>query len=406
MKSTPYEHNNVLIPKNIPLEKICINEKDFQNRKKPYSEESVERIIQSVLNWDFIVEVFDPIIMWLDKTSNKLYILAGHSRHEAFKRLSDVYKASPKVQEYKNRYPRLFSYIPARIIENVSYEQAKTIAQISNVLATPETDIERAKLYISFRKRWKAKQEIEEFGKKYEGSNWPRIKAYSYLNPNGAMTDLLNNLEKNNDEKNIVKRIATRIGNARMKYPCLQHHHEQELFNRLLRYEGYWNKQGQVNSQPKFLEIIRHKIEKISPRNDMVPLNMKGDKTLPYAMAAYYKMLKPLQKTEQELKLTLQKGINEYQNNVIEKDITEYKKNLSEILQIPLENLSKFEGIEETLFDLKEYFSPENVDKIWEITCLQLERIKKKINNHKWKKKQFVEAWKQELKIDFSELQS
>ena len=70
---------------------------------------------------------------------------------------------------------------------------------------------------------------------------------------------------------------------------------------------------------------------------------MKGDKSLSYSMAAYYKILKKLKNTEQELKSTLKKGIDEYQKEVSKKDVTEYKVKLSEILQIPLENMNKYE---------------------------------------------------------------
>ena len=407
MKLTPYESNRTLTPKNIPLEHVFLNPKDFQNRQNPYSEESVQRIIDSVLNWEFYLIICDPIILWLNPEDNKLYALSGHSRYEAFKRLSTTYATDPQVQEYTTKYPYLFSHIPGRILEGIGYEQAKTVAQLSNVLATPETDVERAKLYRSYRELWKSKQRIEKSGNKYAGKHRPTIRAYSYLNPNGVAIAALERFEKNQDESNIIKRVVKRIGEARMRYPCLQDHHERELYDRLMIYGWYGNKSGQINSQPKFLELLKRKIEQISPRNNNTPLNMKGDKALPYALAEYYKMLKWFQNDKQYLERNLQEGLDEYQKNVIkdsiEKDIIEYKKNISEAIQIPLENLSKFEGIEETLFNIKEYFSPENVNKIAEITCLQIARIKEKINKHKWKKEQFIEAWKQELKINFSE---
>ena len=50
MKYNSYEQNQTLISRNIPIEDISLNEKDFQNRQKPYSEESVEKIIQSVIH--------------------------------------------------------------------------------------------------------------------------------------------------------------------------------------------------------------------------------------------------------------------------------------------------------------------------------------------------------------------
>jgi hypothetical protein len=399
------ECNAAFQPKNIPLEDIYINKEVFQNRVTPYSEESVSRIIQSVLNGSFIVEIFDPILLWHKENTQQLFLLSGHSRYEAFKRLSSQYTDHPQVKKYVATYAGLFSHIPSRIIKNISYDQAQIISQISNVLATPETDIERAKLYRNFRNQGKSRAEIEEFGKKYEGNNRPRIRAYSYLNPHGSLITLLECFERNNDEKNVIKRIATRVGNARMKYSCLTNRHEQELDDRLMKYEGYGNKAGQVNSQSKFLEVLKHKIEKISPRDDETPLNMRGEKSHSYAMAVYYKMLKGLQKNKSELKKYLGQSIESYQKACAKEDtLTTYKKSLSKILGVPLESLSKAEDIEAALFSIKEYFSPETSEKVRDETIKQILRIQQEIKQHKGKKEKFLELTKKELKINFDEL--
>ncbi|MDR2415429.1 MAG: hypothetical protein LBD75_02195, partial [Candidatus Peribacteria bacterium] len=148
MHSLTYEHNSFLTPKNIPLEKIFLNTKDFQNRKTEYNEQSVQRIVQSVLEGNFIFEVFDPILLWRNAKTDELFVVSGHSRYEAFKRLNSLSNDADVVQKYLdiyiNTYHGLFSQIPARILEGKTYEQAKNIAQLSNVLATPETPIERA----------------------------------------------------------------------------------------------------------------------------------------------------------------------------------------------------------------------------------------------------------------------
>lgn len=182
-----YESSTFLLPRNIPLDEVFLNQKEFQNRQKPYSEESVQKIIDSVLKGEFFPEIFDPIVVRPDSTTKELYILSGHSRYEAFKRLNTNHRDHPIVQMYISKYPGLFSHVPSRIIQGASYQQAKTIAQISNVLATPETDIERAKLYRNKRNLGENKASIEEFGKKYEGKNRQKVKAYSYLNPNGMI---------------------------------------------------------------------------------------------------------------------------------------------------------------------------------------------------------------------------
>ncbi|MDR0860362.1 MAG: ParB N-terminal domain-containing protein [Candidatus Peribacteria bacterium] len=397
---------NAFLPKNIPLEEISLNVKEFQNRQKPYSEESVQKIIDSVMKEEFFPEIFDPIVVRPDPTTKKLYILSGHSRYEAFKRLGTTYADHPKVRIYISKYSGLFYYIPSRIIQSTSYEQAKTIAQISNVLATPETDIERAKLYRNKRQLGESRTKIEEFGKKYEGKNRQKIKAYSYLNPNGMLLTLLECFEGNSDEKKIIERIVKRIGEGRLRYPQLQDAHEQELYERLIKHEGYGTKAGQINSQQKFLEILKSKIEKRDPEDTDSPLNIRNIKSLSFSMTAYYKMLKKLQKTEQELKNCLQSGIKEYQKAVFKEDILSYKIKLSKILKIPLENLSRYENIETTLFSVKDLISPEYAERVRKTTAKEIVSMQNKIKKHKGKKGKFLEAEKCDLEIDFSSLQT
>jgi hypothetical protein len=70
------------------------------------------------------------------------------------------------------------------IMDDITFESAKFIALMSNALATIESDTERAEIYRSFRQLGESKKFIEEFGRKCEKSNRPRIESYSFLNPN------------------------------------------------------------------------------------------------------------------------------------------------------------------------------------------------------------------------------
>jgi hypothetical protein len=352
MNQKTYEYNSFLTPKNIPLQEVFLNTKEFQNRKTEYNEQSVQRIMQSVLEGSFIFEVFDPILLRRNAKTNQLFLVSGHSRYEAFKRLNELSQDTNfqqgNVDIYIATYPGLFSQIPARILEGKTYEQAKSIAQLSNVLATPETPIERANYIRGLREQGRTKQKIEQHGKTYEGKNRPKVRAYAHLNPKGRFLSDLESFANNTDDIKILERVATRVGNARMRYPCLQDHHETELYQRLFLYGAYGNKSGQVNSQTRFMEILKARIEKITPRNDETPLNMKGTQQLSFSMAAYYKMLKKYQTIEREIKSQRDKLTNEYQHQCLkanERAVESYKKKLVEILGVPLEKLNTCQEI-------------------------------------------------------------
>ncbi|MDR0608073.1 MAG: hypothetical protein LBG52_07205 [Candidatus Peribacteria bacterium] len=352
MNPLTYEHNFFLTPRNIPLEEIFLNTKDFQNRKTEYNEHSVQRIVQSVLEGNFMFEVFDPILLWRNVETNQLFVVSGHSRYEAFKRLHQLSENTACKQEnldiYITAYPGLFSQIPSRILNERTYEQAKNIAQLSNVLATPETPIERANYIRRLRAQGRGKQKIEQHGKTYEGKNRPKIQAYSYLNPNGRFISSLECFSNNTDDSKILERLAIRVGNARMRYPCLQDAHEEELYHRLFVFGAYGNKTGQVNSQMKFMELLKTRIEKIIPRDDKALLNMRGTQQLSYSMTVYYKMLGKFKKIEQELKSHRDQLTDRYQREFITATgevVESYKRSLVEILGVPLEMLSTCEEI-------------------------------------------------------------
>lgn len=131
----------------IPLEQISFDRQLFQNREADYSEESVQRILQAIEAGTFRFEVFDPILLW-QRPDGRLIVLSGHSRTEAFNRAARMGR-------------REFATIPAKIIQ-VSQDEARRIALESNVLATRETDVERAAYYRTMREQGTGKEEIEQ----------------------------------------------------------------------------------------------------------------------------------------------------------------------------------------------------------------------------------------------------
>ena len=132
---------------------IYTNTKAFQNRKKAYSESSVAGIIQAVLLDEFLIHMFDPVRLWENTKDNKLYILSGHSRQEAFKRLSrEPLKDYERVIAFCKKHNISFDTLPSIVLpKSISFEDAKFIALTSNSLATHESEMERAAFYREMR---------------------------------------------------------------------------------------------------------------------------------------------------------------------------------------------------------------------------------------------------------------
>jgi hypothetical protein len=220
----------------------------------------VQGIMDSVLRGEYIKALMNPCIL-RKSPEGKDYILAGHSRYEAFCRLDKIYNDDMKnlapdvLQEIKNRcntnqydiktLPSLvqerckshdyyFSTLPSLYIQDMTFEDAKTVALMSNALASAETDVERANVYRFMKNSMKHSREIESFGKKCEKANRARIRSYSYLAANGLAMDTLDAFESGEDSNTIIKIIARWVGELRRKMPEISDTHENELFDRLL----------------------------------------------------------------------------------------------------------------------------------------------------------------------------
>lgn len=230
---------------------------DFQNRNEKFSEISVQRIIHAVENGSFNWAAFDPVVIWLNPSDNKYYILSGHSRCEAFWRLL---KMGKKVDG------RSFAKIPARVFKG-SYEEAKYFAQNSNTLSTKETTTERASYYHKLltltngNKKEIAK--IKDECKSAEGKEFKTVWALAHLNPSGAAFELLTDLEKGEtaatvnglgdvENKNTALILAVWVGNLRAAFPQLTNEHENEIFYFLIR-GGY---PGKYKTYTELKDII------------------------------------------------------------------------------------------------------------------------------------------------------
>jgi len=227
----------------VPLHDINLMPDLFQNREDAFSVQTVDKIVNRVKNGEFTWEgEFDPITLWRNPENRKLYVLSGHSRFEAFRRLCGKY----------NAMGRGFCSIPAKIVE-VSQQEAVDIALKSNTLATPETNMERASYYRTQREKGMDAKRLAELAKMNEGSNAQRILAYSYLSPNGKTYTAMKALEAGDPTSNeIIRNVAFWIGNAMAKFPQLRTLQENEMYDFLIN-GGYG---GQYKRKEDFLKKI------------------------------------------------------------------------------------------------------------------------------------------------------
>ena len=212
--------------KTIPLSDLYTDEKRFQNRKK-LNEEIVDNIVKNFKPTDL-----DPLVVWYDKKQDKTFVLVGHHRFEALKRLK--HKTIP-VKYANEDYPT----------EADAIRYAK---EISNANRTLEEPYERAAIYRKYRSY---------------------ILNLSWLNPKGATMSTLVQFSQTQSkaDKNEAERIADWIGQARRNAPELTDAHEKEMFDFLTNKEA----SKRTTNKAKFLEYVRACYNPFEPTE---PLNL------------------------------------------------------------------------------------------------------------------------------------
>jgi len=182
----------------VPLSKIHIDRQLFQGREKAFSQRSVDNIVNDVLAGRFVWENFDPITLWLSP-EGKLYLLSGHSREEAFKRLAEMRATADG---------KGFDRIPAKI-RTGPLADARRMALESNTLSTKETDIERAAYYRKLRQDGMPEKELLAQVRKNEGRNAANVYAYTFLSPTGKTWATIRQFAESEDTSaNIAKSLA------------------------------------------------------------------------------------------------------------------------------------------------------------------------------------------------------
>ena len=267
--------------KTIPLSDLYTDEKRFQNRKK-LNEEIVENIVNNFKPTDL-----DPLVVWYDKKQGKTFVLAGHHRFEALKRLK--HKNVP-VKFANDDYPT----------EADAIRYAK---EISNANRTLEEPYERAAIYRKYREEGYSEKEINDKAA-LEGKNRSYILNLSCLNPKGATMSTLVQFSQTQSkaDKNEAERVADWIGQARRNAPELTDAHEKEMFDFLMNKEA----SKRTTTKVKFLEYVRACWNPFEPT---APLNLarmkyqsEGEKQYDEEVERYKNLISDLQNNIGNLK--------------------------------------------------------------------------------------------------------
>ena len=267
--------------KTIPLSDLYTDEKRFQNRKK-LNEEIVENIVNNFKPTDL-----DPLVVWYDKKQGKTFVLAGHHRFEALKRLK--HKTVP-IKFANDDYPT----------EADAIRYAK---EISNANRTLEEPYERAAIYRKYREEGYSEKEINDKAA-LEGKNRSYILNLSCLNPKGATMSTLVQFSQTQSkaDKNEAERVADWIGQARRNAPELTDAHEKEMFDFLMNKEA----SKRTTTKVKFLEYVRACWNPFEPT---APLNLarmkyqsEGEKQYDEEVERYKTLISDLQNNIGNLK--------------------------------------------------------------------------------------------------------
>jgi hypothetical protein len=267
--------------KTIPLSDLYTDEKRFQNRKK-LNEEIVENIVNNFKPTDL-----DPLVVWYDKKQGKTFVLAGHHRFEALKRLK--HKNVP-VKFANDDYPT----------EADAIRYAK---EISNANRTLEEPYERAAIYRKYREEGYSEKEINDKAA-LEGKNRSYILNLSCLNPKGATMSTLVQFSQTQSkaDKNEAERIADWIGQARRNAPELTDAHEKEMFDFLMNKEA----SKRTTTKVKFLEYVRacwNPFEPTAPINlARMKYQSEGEKQYDEEVERYKTLISDLQNNIGNLK--------------------------------------------------------------------------------------------------------
>jgi len=214
----------------LPVSGVKTDTARFQNRKSEYSEASVERIVAN-----FDENKLDPIVVWRDPENMRTYVLSGHSRLEAHKRLG------------KDK-------IKARFFEGTESEAIRFAKVDANRAATSESLVEDIE---AFRLDRDGSANVAPLKKAELKAKWKdkanKLEAYSHLSPLGQFIKTLSQPDLS-AWPGIVNK-AMWAGELRAMYPHLTDAHEDELFNYMFKTGGSVEKMLKMTKEDLFAKV-------------------------------------------------------------------------------------------------------------------------------------------------------
>lgn len=178
--------------KSIPLLKITTDKARFQPRDN-FSEAKVLQIVEN-----FNPILFKNLIVWQEKSGGKYYVLAGHHRLEALKRMN--YKNAPCV------------------VFKGDFKSARNLAFTENASGRVQSAAENAKVLRILRKEGKNKQEVKEESKKNFNDSSVSVDL-SYLTDNSKVFQDLKTFKPNTDTYKETETMAQWLGKTKQEFP-------------------------------------------------------------------------------------------------------------------------------------------------------------------------------------------
>lgn len=231
---TPQQESVNFSVLNIPLENIHIDKARFQPRDD-FSEEKVSEIVQN-----FNPALFKPLIVWKDPQDAKTYVLAGHHRFEALKRMGR--RSAPVVYAEGDE------------------EQAVRLAWTENQSGRTQTAAENAKYLRKLKITSATQKELKDECTRLYGRSCTVALDISHLNPKGkALTDY-KLLQPDSETFRDMETMCQWLGKVRGRFPELTDSHENEMYD-FLR-ENYKIRGKKFTSSAEFGAFMENIITK------------------------------------------------------------------------------------------------------------------------------------------------
>jgi hypothetical protein len=227
----------------VSLDEIHTDEDRFQPRGGEFSEETARRVAE-----DYDPSLMDPIDLWRDPDDRELYVLAGHSRLEGFRR-------------------READTIPAVVKEDMTEEQAIRYALVENDKGTNLTNAERAGVVRRMRESGELDtiKDQREFAEDLYDRNASVVFDLSWLDPGGKALDVLTSLEgSQSDDYREAETMAQWVGKLmRLHRDDFTRQHENEMFNFLL--DNYKTEGREFTAFPEFRQYVEEAKNRVGP---------------------------------------------------------------------------------------------------------------------------------------------